>query len=393
DPLNDAGNQGLNRYSYVLNNPLALTDPTGYMSWGQALRMVAAIVITVYTGGAAAGAWSFFGAEITAGSASAYLVAGAGGFAAGVIQTDSLNGGLYGAFSAELFYGIGQGIDHAGWAQAESGQGTLGTHLNSVGYTSSVVAHGIAGGVMSSLQGGKFGSGFAAAGFAQFASPATQGFGHVSTRVVVASIIGGTASELSGGKFGNGAVTAGFSQAFSEAAIARRGQVVPEGADPENYHTMYVGGAHGDLADFTGKATADPGTFGYFLPSEGGVTDIVRSISEKFSSDGFSDDLSAVLAGVDHPFAIVAYSEGTAVVANAALNGGLPQGSVLYFNSPIISYATASAAANAINSPLMMYNLPRGDVANFIAPGRNFFSGFYDLTHGMQVHDSTQFAH
>ncbi|HET8941110.1 MAG TPA: RHS repeat-associated core domain-containing protein, partial [Rudaea sp.] len=46
DPLNDAGNQGLNRYSYVLNNPLALTDPTGYMSWGQALRMVAAIVIT-----------------------------------------------------------------------------------------------------------------------------------------------------------------------------------------------------------------------------------------------------------------------------------------------------------------------------------------------------------
>jgi RHS repeat-associated protein len=32
DPLIDAGTQGLNRYSYVLNNPLTHTDPSGYLS-------------------------------------------------------------------------------------------------------------------------------------------------------------------------------------------------------------------------------------------------------------------------------------------------------------------------------------------------------------------------
>ncbi|MCG6117528.1 MAG: RHS repeat-associated core domain-containing protein [Aquimonas sp.] len=52
DPMLDAGLQGLNRYSYVLNNPLALTDPSGYLSLGQLLRTVVAVAITVYTGGA-----------------------------------------------------------------------------------------------------------------------------------------------------------------------------------------------------------------------------------------------------------------------------------------------------------------------------------------------------
>jgi hypothetical protein len=36
--------QALNRYSYVLNNPLRYTDPTGYVNWGKVLGGVVIII-------------------------------------------------------------------------------------------------------------------------------------------------------------------------------------------------------------------------------------------------------------------------------------------------------------------------------------------------------------
>lgn len=85
DPLNS---QSLNRYSYVLNNPLAYTDPTGY--WGHQeqayLKLAAAIVISVWTGGAAVG----LAADGACGQAMA--VAFAGGFASGAVQSGTGKG-------------------------------------------------------------------------------------------------------------------------------------------------------------------------------------------------------------------------------------------------------------------------------------------------------------
>ena len=85
------------------------------------------------------------------------------------------------------------------------------------------VAHGLAGGTISEMQGGKFGHGFLSAGISKAATPMAVG---VSDQVYIqgaaVAIVGGTTSEISGGKFANGAVTAAMAFAFNE--VASRGQ-------------------------------------------------------------------------------------------------------------------------------------------------------------------------
>ena len=185
--------QNWNPYSYVLNNPLNLTDPSGYSFLSKYWRTIAAIVVTVYTGGLAAGAatsWAAAGWSI------------GGGFVAGAIQTNSLRGGIYGAFSAGIFNKIG--IAYQGATGVKAAQGVL--------------AHAAAGGVMSSLQGGKFGHGFVSAGFTQALSPGIGKLEGPIRQGTAVAVLGGTTSVMTGGKFGNGAVTAAFSYAFGRAA-------------------------------------------------------------------------------------------------------------------------------------------------------------------------------
>ena len=84
-----------------------------------------------------------------------------------------------------------------------------------------LLAHATAGGVLSTLQGGKFGHGFASAGVAQAFSPAIDRLdpgndGISAVRVTAAAMVGGTSSVLSGGKFANGAITAAFARAFND---------------------------------------------------------------------------------------------------------------------------------------------------------------------------------
>lgn len=85
-----------------------------------------------------------------------------------------------------------------------------------------MLAHGIAGGVLNELQGGKFGHGFISAGLTKFASSRwiSQIEGgnwyHVLGRTAIAAAVGGTVSKITGGKFANGAQTAAYAHLFNE---------------------------------------------------------------------------------------------------------------------------------------------------------------------------------
>jgi RHS repeat-associated protein len=47
--------QGYDRYSYVNDNPLSLSDPSGYFSWGKAVKFAVIAVASYYTFGAVSG--------------------------------------------------------------------------------------------------------------------------------------------------------------------------------------------------------------------------------------------------------------------------------------------------------------------------------------------------
>ena len=126
------------------------------------------------------------------------------GAAAGAASA-AINGGniLKGAITGGILGAIFAGVGVSGWED-----------------TAKVLAHGVAGGFMSVVQGGKFGQGFLSAGFAKFATTsltnggvfnmADRSTGNIVGRTAVAAVVGGTASELGGGKFANGARTAAF---------------------------------------------------------------------------------------------------------------------------------------------------------------------------------------
>jgi len=221
--------QNYNRYSYCYNNPLNCTDPTGYFSLRKLVKIVAVVVATVYTAGAAS-AWaaSALGYSSVAAATSASLGASmfvgavggaASGFVASAITTGSLSGaihgGIQGAFSGALFSAAGSMIDG------------VGTGATIDDRFAQAALHGVVGCVTSAAGGGKCGSGALSAAFAKFASTSTymEGVnaaakaGDVLARVegtLINMVIGGTASALGGGRFANGAQTGAFSYLFNE---------------------------------------------------------------------------------------------------------------------------------------------------------------------------------
>jgi RHS repeat-associated protein len=220
DPIIQAphSSQSHNRYSYVMNNPLSFTDPSGFSSWtrfrDRILKPVIGLIVGWYLG-PLIGNWlqslvfsisnSCTALAVTA---SNFVGAVAGGFAAGGIAGGNTQSALNGALSAGLFFGAGS------LADAASGAGLSGFGDGGVGRAALHAAAGCAGGAAA---GGSCGRGAASAGFAEFAGTrigamfGKGGFAQIASK----AIVGGVASRIGGGRFENGAMTAAFGHLFN----------------------------------------------------------------------------------------------------------------------------------------------------------------------------------
>ena len=215
DPVIQApGNtQSYNRYTYVINNPLGYTDPSGFEFFKEVFDDALGITESPILSSAV----QIVGCALY----SAYCTQIVAAF------NFSTTYAVTGDFNASLRAGAVAGA--SAWAFKQIGANTTMTTGERV------FAHAMTGGITAELQGGKFGHGFISAGLTK-AMDINAWYGPskdlLVARVVTASIVGGTISELTGGKFANGAVTAAFGQILNAEEQNKRkriGQQIQDG--------------------------------------------------------------------------------------------------------------------------------------------------------------------
>jgi hypothetical protein len=287
DGVSDA--QGFNRYSYVGNNPLGATDPSGFFSLKDGLKIVAIVAVGIVTAGFAVyGAALLAGQSLTLGTAFGALVgsgatltgfgavvAGAAGGFGSAFTGSLLNGGSVGdAFKAGLVGGVIGGI--TGGLAHGIGEffGPVGNEFgNEFGRA---LAHGAVGGAIEEIRGGEFRHGFyssfagSAAGslapFVRLPGYNDRTLSAVAARTTFAAVVGGTASAVGGGKFANGATTSAFQHLFNAEAHAalRKASAVATGKSTTSSPVTYsgkisykAGGAIVSYGRFEGTVTSN----------------------------------------------------------------------------------------------------------------------------------------
>ncbi|OIR24455.1 hypothetical protein BGC33_03690 [Bathymodiolus thermophilus thioautotrophic gill symbiont] len=209
--------QSYNRYSYVLNNPLKYTYPSGFflrkmfelsdkiskrfspigyaiqrsiekaMMKNSTLRAIGMIAASAFGGPAGAAAFSARMACLSGGNDGDIFKAAAVSFASA---------------SAAGYIGHG-GVDGAPIVE---------------GATNKAIAHGLAQGAISQISGGNFQDGFIG-GFIGSVAGSSMGKGgdwsDIAGRTAIAATAGGITAELGGGKFSNGMRSVAFVHLFN----------------------------------------------------------------------------------------------------------------------------------------------------------------------------------
>ena len=192
--------QGLNRYSYCLNNPLSLIDPTGYSWLSDNWKSLVAAAVGIAVSAVTLGAGSTVGAVILAGAAggAAGALTGAllNGSNFGQVAKATLTGAFWGAVSGLLFYGSADDVLLQKLFKHTFSQGWL------EGVQGGNMFHGMMMGAISGAGG-------------HYIDKYAQSIGKVG-EISANAVLSGTVSEIGGGKFANGAITGAFSIMFND---------------------------------------------------------------------------------------------------------------------------------------------------------------------------------
>jgi RHS repeat-associated protein len=215
DPLNA---QAWNRYSYVGNDPLTFTDPSGFswlsnffhqvahfLSSNPLVRAVLQIAITTILTILNPAMLAAEGAAILAAAAGAAIVTGlSGGRIADIIKASAIAGA-----TALAFYEVGEFTGHT-------------PDFGTPAYAENIAGHAAVGCLSTVASGGSCEAGAVSAAAGSAVSPFALHAGLLGGSAI-SGVAGGLASLAVGGKFADGAVTAAFGYMFNSAAGALRG--------------------------------------------------------------------------------------------------------------------------------------------------------------------------
>jgi RHS repeat-associated protein len=218
--------QSHNRYSYVMNNPLNLTDPSGYFSF----RKFLGYAVFGIHGGSSTVRTGITMALCSYGPATCGAATAMNAYISGASTRQALRSGGVALLSALAFQAAG-GVGPEG-ATAEEAARSVERYA----------AHATAGCVSAAMGGGQCGTGAVSAVVGKFTSNQIAGIGAQDlggdiARGIATSVAGGVGSVIAGGKFENGAKTAAYGYLFNELLTLgnRREAMLRSGYDIPSY--------------------------------------------------------------------------------------------------------------------------------------------------------------